>query len=176
MAIREMSQRTSARRGRGYTMWADGPWRSATRAALPADHAGPPTATVEPLVSTDPTRRTRGSLPDTLPAPTGAASVSRADRWPSRRLSAVWGRGGGVDGGVPRWDVVPLERMDDGVELDAELDVAVADVLGGCLCEAPAVEGSLEGFHVSDEVVYDRRYVGGGACVDRGAHGGRGRV
>lgn len=84
MAIRKMSQRTNAFHDRGYTtdsmQWMDGPWRSATRAALPAGHAGPPTATDESLVGTDPTRRARGSLPDTLPAPTAAASVSRADR------------------------------------------------------------------------------------------------
>ena len=62
--------------------------------------------------------------------------------------------------GVPRGDVVPLKGTYDGVELDAELDVTVADVLGGGLCAAPAVEGGFEGFHVANEVVYDRRDVG----------------
>jgi len=61
---------------------------------------------------------------------------------------------------IARWDVVPLEGEDDGVELDAELDVAVADVLGGRLCAAPAVEGCLEGLHVANEVVYDGGDVG----------------
>lgn len=49
--------------------------------------------------------------------------------------------------------------MNEGVELDAKLDVAVADVFGRRLCAAPAMEGRFEGFHVPNEVVYDRRDV-----------------
>ena len=149
--------------------------RSAMRAALFAGRGGRPTATVVSLANTDPTCRARGSLPDTLPAQTGAVLGSDADRWiaPSTDDTRE-GRGG-----VPRRDVVALEGEHDGVELDAELDVGVADVLGGRLCAAPAVEDGLEGFHVADEVVYDRGDVGvklgcvkGGAGRDRiGAHG-----
>lgn len=63
-------------------------------------------------------------------------------------------------GGVPRGDVVCLKGVYDGVEFNAKLDVAVADVFGGSLCAAPAMEGRLEGLHVADEVVHDGRDVG----------------
>ena len=70
-------------------------------------------------------------------------------------------------GSVPRRDVVPLKGVHDGVELDAELDVAVANVFWGCLCAAPAMEGCLERFHVPDEIVYDGRDVWSSVLFER---------
>lgn len=61
---------------------------------------------------------------------------------------------------APHWDVVSYECAYDCVELDAELDVAVADVFGCCLCTTPSVKCCFESFHVPDEVVYDGGYVG----------------
>lgn len=83
--------------------------------------------------------------------------------------------------GAPHWDIVSLERTHEGVELDAELDVAVADVLGRGLCTAPAMEGCFDGFHVPNEVVYDHWDVGvklvglehAGVGSDRGTHAWR---
>ena len=77
----------------------------------------------------------------------------------------------GPGGGAPHGDVVALKGAHDGVELDAELDIALADVVGGRLAAAPAKEGSFECFHVADEVVHDSGDVGGDVERSLGAVG-----
>ena len=145
---------------------------------MPAGRKGLGTATVESLAYTYPRCRARDVLRDILPAQTEAALGLCVDRCAC--LSVAAGDASRERTSVPRWDVVAFKGVYDGLELDAELDVAVADVFGGRFDTAPTMEGGFKCFHVPDETVHDRRDVGvelevvsKGRQLDRGTYARR---